>query len=211
MKTIVTDGACRGNPGPGGWSALIIDGPHVEELGGADPHTTNNRMELRAAIEGLQRVPPPEPVRLITDSAYVAQGAQQWVHGWRRRNWVTLEGKPVENRDLWEQLDALTAGRVTWELVRGHTGHPANERANAIAQRYAGSTGGKSRPARTGAGSFYLSLIGTALERHATWAECSARVHGVSGARFKKVSSLEEAATVVRGWGLQPNVLDALS
>jgi ribonuclease HI len=207
--TIVTDGACRGNPGPGGWAALIIGAGKTVELGGHEPHTTNNRMELRAAIEGLRHVPAAAQVRIVTDSSYVAEGAQRWIQGWRRRGWQTLEGKPVENRELWEQLDALAGDRVSWELVRGHAGHPQNERANAIAQRYAGSAPAGRRPSGR-PGAFYLSLVDGVLERHASWAECEKRVHRVSGTRYKKVASEQEARATVQSWGLGVDALEAL-
>lgn len=134
---IVTDGACRGNPGPGGWAALIIRDGRVEEIGGYEAHTTNNRMELRAAIEGLRRVVPGLPVQVITDSTYLLNGITKWIRGWQLRDWQTKLGTPVENRDLWEELAELSGKHVQWKHVYGHRGDPENERANAIAQAYA--------------------------------------------------------------------------
>jgi len=136
MIRIITDGACSGNPGPGGWAAIIIRDGEVEELGGYEPQTTNNRMEMRAAIEGLRRVPADAPVHIVSDSFYLIKGMTQWLRAWKARGWVTAAGTPVLNQDLWEELDRLAGTRVTWELVKGHAGHPENERADAIAQAY---------------------------------------------------------------------------
>jgi ribonuclease HI len=133
MLEIYTDGACEGNPGPGGWGALIIDGDARRELSGAEPATTNNRMELLATIEGLKATE--GPVRLYTDSQYVKLGMTEWIKGWKRNGWKTADRKPVKNQDLWMMLDALCAGRaVDWRWVRGHAGHPENERADALAR-----------------------------------------------------------------------------
>ena len=143
MIRIITYGACRRNPGPGGWAALIIregEGEQallVEEIGGHEPHTTNNRMELRAAIEGLRRLPPDTQVQIVADSQYLVRGMTEWLPRWKRRGWRTASGNPVENRDLWAELNRLAGDRVVWEHVRGHAGHPENERANALAQAYA--------------------------------------------------------------------------
>ncbi|HZP42722.1 MAG TPA: ribonuclease HI [Candidatus Binatia bacterium] len=138
--TVFADGAAKGNPGPGGWGVVIATPTgHVTELGGAEPHTTNNRMELRAAIEALRHLrATPGPVALYTDSAYVIHGIREWIHGWRRRGWRTQAGGDVSNRDLWETLAALADARrahggVAWHYVRGHAGVPGNERADAIA------------------------------------------------------------------------------
>lgn len=133
---IYTDGACRGNPGPGGWGVLLRYRGHERRLYGAEPETTNNRMELRAAIEGLGALQRPCRVRLTTDSQYVRQGITQWMANWKRRGWRTADKKPVKNIDLWQQLDALNARHeVEWHWVRGHTGHPENEEADALANQ----------------------------------------------------------------------------
>ncbi|HHX42149.1 MAG TPA: ribonuclease HI, partial [Armatimonadetes bacterium] len=144
MIRIITDGACSGNPGPGGWAAIIIRDGEVEELGGYEPQTTNNRMEMRAAIEGLRRVPADAPVHIVSDSTYLIKGMTQWLRAWKARGWVTAAGTPVLNQDLWEELDRLVGTRVTWELVKGHSGHPENERADTIAQAF---SQGKTPPA----------------------------------------------------------------
>ena len=137
MKDVViyTDGSCEGNPGPGGYAAIVeIDG-ETREVTGGDRQTTNNRMELTAVIEGLRLVDEPAVVRIVTDSQYVANGMKSWIHGWRRKGWKTSTGAPVKNKDLWETLDALASKhRVSWEWVKGHAGHPENERADTLAR-----------------------------------------------------------------------------
>ena len=133
---IYTDGACKGNPGPGGWGAWLRWGAHEKDLFGGDPATTNNRMELTAVIESLALLKRPTPVAVYTDSEYVKNGITRWIHGWKKRGWTTADHKPVKNIDLWQQLDALVAKhQVQWHWVRGHTGDPGNERADALANR----------------------------------------------------------------------------
>ncbi|MGM0411710.1 MAG: ribonuclease HI [Pseudomonadota bacterium] len=133
---IFTDGACRGNPGPGGWGALLRKGEHERELSGSEAGTTNNRMELLAVIRALEALDRPCQVTVVTDSQYVQKGISEWLPGWKRRGWKTAAGKPVKNQDLWQALDAA-AGRhtVKWEWVRGHNGHAENERADALANQ----------------------------------------------------------------------------
>ncbi len=133
---IFTDGACRGNPGPGGWAALLRCGGSEKVLSGAEPHTTNNRMELLAAIEALAALKRPSRVSLTTDSQYLRLGVQQWMANWKRNGWRTASKQPVKNRDLWERLDALTgAHRIDWHWVKGHSGHPENELVDQEANR----------------------------------------------------------------------------
>ena len=133
---IFTDGACRGNPGPGGWGVILRSGSHEKELFGGEQSTTNNRMELRAAIEGLTALKRPSRVTVTTDSQYVRQGITQWIEGWKRNQWRTSAKKPVKNQDLWQLLDELTCRHeVTWEWVKGHSGHPDNELADVLANR----------------------------------------------------------------------------
>ena len=230
---IHTDGACSGNPGPGGWAAVVLrPGGRVVERAGRVAGTTNNRMELTAAIAGLREVQgDPGPIKLYTDSTYVISGVTKWVAGWKRRGWTTSQGGPVLNRDLWETLDALAAARgrdLSWRYVRGHSGHSGNERCDALAvalshgqtpELYEGPLSGydvdlsaappaeklPERDSRHGPkkakGGTYLSLLDGRLERHATWAECQARVHG-KPAKFKKVGSPEEERATLKGWGL---------
>ena len=131
---IFTDGACKGNPGPGGWGAVLRSGGSERELSGGEKLTTNNRMELMAAIEGLNALKKPCRVSLTTDSNYVRDGITKWIHGWRRNGWRTSDRKPVKTADLWQALhDAATPHRVEWHWVRGHAGHPENDRADALA------------------------------------------------------------------------------
>ena len=133
---LFTDGACKGNPGPGGWGALLRYGNNEKELWGGEPLTTNNRMELLAAIEGLRALTRPCHVVLTTDSQYVKQGINDWLSGWKRNGWKTSAKQPVKNQDLWQQLDEeCQRHQIEWRWVRGHTGHPDNERADALANR----------------------------------------------------------------------------
>lgn len=133
---IYTDGACSGNPGPGGWGVVMTYGAHEKELYGGVPHTTNNRMELTAAIKALEALKRPTPVEIVTDSQYVRQGITQWLHGWKKNGWKTAAKKPVKNRDLWERLDAaMRPHDVRWHWVKGHAGHPENERADELARQ----------------------------------------------------------------------------
>jgi ribonuclease HI len=129
-----TDGACRGNPGPGGWGVVLRAGEHVKELSGGEPATTNNRMELKAAIEALAALKQPCRVDLYTDSVYVRSGITEWLPAWRARGWKTADKKPVKNQDLWQALaDAAARHEVSWHWVKGHAGHPENERADELA------------------------------------------------------------------------------
>lgn len=225
---IFTDGACSGNPGPGGWGAVVLapDGS-VRELGGGHPRTTNNRMELTAALEALKAAPGPAAV--YTDSVYMIRGLTEWIHGWKRRGWKTAEGQDVLNRDLWEELEAAARGRrLDWRYIRGHTGCPGNERCDEIAvafskgkpvELYNGPVSGyphdllelpaqeqlprssaKERPPKR-PGGFYISLLAGAVERHQDWRSCQERVYGKSGARFKKVFSEAEAEKTLKDWG----------
>ena len=133
---IYTDGACRGNPGPGGWGVILRLGERERELWGGERQTTNNRMELTAAIRGLEALKRPVSATVHTDSQYVLKGISEWIHGWKRNGWKTSDKKPVKNADLWQALDALAAQHaVTWVWVKGHAGHPENERADALANR----------------------------------------------------------------------------
>jgi len=131
---IFTDGACKGNPGPGGWGAILRSNGKERELSGGESPTTNNRMELMAAIEALNALTKPCRVQLWTDSNYVRDGITKWIHGWRRNGWKTADKKPVKNSELWQALlDAAAPHRIEWHWVKGHAGHPENERADALA------------------------------------------------------------------------------
>jgi len=132
---IHTDGACSGNPGPGGWGAILEWGDHKREIKGGEPHTTNNRMELMAAISALEALKRSCTVDLHTDSQYLRDGIMKWIHGWKRNGWKTADKKPVKNVDLWQRLEqALSRHKVRWHWVRGHAGHDLNERADQLAR-----------------------------------------------------------------------------
>jgi ribonuclease HI len=133
---IYADGACKGNPGPGGWGVLLRAGGREREMCGGETLATNNRMELTAVIEGLLSLKKRSKVRVYTDSQYVQKGISEWIHNWKRRGWLTAERKPVKNADLWRRLDEVAHGhRVEWFWVKGHAGHPENERADALANK----------------------------------------------------------------------------
>jgi len=135
MIELFTDGACSGNPGPGGWGAILRTDGHEKELSGGEAATTNNRMELLAVIEGLNALKKPSAVTVFTDSRYVMDGAMSWLANWKRRGWKTADKKPVKNEDLWRALDdAMARHTLKWQWVRGHTGHVENERADALAR-----------------------------------------------------------------------------
>ena len=234
--TVFTDGACSGNPGPGGWAAIVVwPNAEVQELAGALRHTTNNRMELSAVIAALRSISSrgqKHPCRIYTDSTYAITGITSWIVRWKIKGWKTMDGNEVLNRDLWEELEALLGafpkGNVSWHYVRGHSGSPGNERCDEIAVSfskgcfeplYLGPLSGYSHdilklpeeegplPAKQSAKPkgktlFYLSFLGGKLQRHANWSECQSRVMGKSGARFKKISSLEEQVQTLKSWGL---------
>jgi ribonuclease HI len=222
---IYCDGACSGNPGPGGWGAVVRLKDRVFELGGHAPQTTNNRMELQAAIESLARVPMDMDAEVRTDSKYLVQGAKEWLAGWKRRNWKRADGGEVLNQDLWQRLDALLSGRsgrTTFTHVTGHTGIGGNERADAIARGFCSGvdaprlfdgpasaytvgldeTATNAKAASTGK-PFYVSVVEGQLKRHSTWDECEKRVRGKSGAKYKKVSSETELEAVLMEWGMR--------
>ncbi len=227
---IFSDGSSKGNPGPGGWGAIVsIDGK-VNELGGGEKHTTNNRMELLGSIEALQFLgKTKEEITVNTDSSYVINGITKWVHGWQKNDWKTKQKEDVVNRDLWEQLIAVSAEKnISWNYVGGHIGVPGNERCDEIATSYADGEnvelfsgkisdydfdltdikGNKEKvhsksknklPAYS-----YLSLVNGILQKHATWAECEKRVKGVKGnVKFKKAISSKDEKNIIREWGIK--------
>lgn len=232
---VFTDGASSGNPGPGGWGAIVIavdaeNSKQVQELSGGEARTTNNRMELLGSIRALRVILEQKlsgnAVELYTDSTYVIRGITQWIQGWKKNGWKTAEGKDVLNKDLWETLDDVLSGlrrdgkKVEWKHVPGHAGIHGNERADELAvqqtqgftpQHYEGSLANygipileikimKTAPTQGPGPSYYLSLVGNTPARHSTWADCEARVKGVSGARYKKVSSREEERETLASW-----------
>jgi ribonuclease HI len=224
-----TDGGCLGNPGPGGWGVHVEypDG-RVIDLGGSELQTTNNRMELRAAIEAVRATLGWPAATIIADSQYVLRGITEWVPGWKRKGWVTSTGQQVLNRDLWEELDGIADKRLIWEWTRGHSGDPGNERCDEIASWFSSSAaplkprGSPPRPARAAAppptpratgkpatskgtpsgGQVYLSLVDGILQRHSAWADCERRVRGVRSARYKKVRTKAEEQETLAKWGL---------
>jgi len=236
-KVIVfTDGACSGNPGPGGWAAVLVSPlGKVREIGGAAPHTTNNKMELTATLEALRSLSAvkqlsTKEIKLYTDAKYVIQGITQWIHGWKRNGWKNAEGKEVANRELWEALaeEILRNNfKVEWLYVPGHMGFPGNERCDEIAVAFSkgygielfqgdraqyrvnvdhlppaaslSSSGSKEKKGKP----LYLSYVNGSIYRDKDWKTCEGRVKGKAGARFKKVSSPEEEASVLKAWGIR--------
>jgi ribonuclease HI len=229
MITAFTDGSSLGNPGPGGWGAIVNDGKgSILELGGRENRTTNNRMELEAVRAVLAHVgTTPRPVEIRTDSSYVANGITKWIAGWKRNGWMTSTKSPVANRDLWEAIDSLVTARAkgttTFVPVKAHVGIPGNERADSIAVAFAENKKPtlyvgpvseyaidlmaetpdpkKSSNSRKGKAYSYLSLVDGVLGRHATWEECKARVEGKRATRFRKALSKDEEDTIIREWG----------
>ncbi len=216
---IFTDGSSRGNPGPGGWGAIVFGNENVVELGGRENDTTNNRMELLAVISALESSTEKEVV-VYTDSAYIVSGITRWIAGWKRNNWKTSTKDDVLNRDLWERLDSAVQNRVVdWRLVKGHSGNPGNERCDVIATTFADNTpavlynGPKekyninptvsvslsttTKPKSKGRAYSYVSMVDGVIQVHRTWEECKQRVSGTSGARFKKSVSPENEEEII--------------
>lgn len=240
--TIFTDGSSRGNPGPGGWAAVVVaqgtnkkgnEGikAEVTELGGGEKHTTNNRMELTAAMEGIARTLKGSTILINTDSKYVINGITSWIKGWKNNGWITKAKADVVNKDLWIKLDACAIDRhIEWKYVGGHIGILGNERCDHIATAFAdgqspklykGSLGAydlpdvlnvshdeaslvkkKSSSSKSNAKAYsYVSMVGGVIEIHHTWAECEKRVKGTKGARFKKSFSREDEESITRIFG----------
>ncbi len=231
---VFCDGACLGNPGPGGWGAVLgLATGEVVELAGREPHSTNNRMEITAVLEALRFLASREgEIKIFTDSRYVIKGVTEWIPGWKRRDWITATGTPVVNRDLWEILwvvwnDVKARVKVSLAYVPGHCGIPGNERADEIATSsakqvpftlYNGQaqsyliplevpteTKGAAKKKSSGKALGYLSLIDGELRRHAAWSDCEKRVKGKAGAKFRKYTSAEEEREILKSWGLSPN------
>lgn len=240
MYIVFTDGSSRGNPGPGGWGALVIrgenegangTGKHITELGGGEKHTTNNRMEIKASLEALKKIPAGEEVTVHTDSSYLINGITKWVKGWKRNGWLTKTKDEVLNRDLWEELHEIAEKReVKWQYVGGHVGIAGNERCDRIAtafadgediKLYSGPLAAydlpnvlyisldtekaktkKSDSSRSRAKAYsYVSMVGGVIQIHQTWAECEKRVKGMKGARFKKSLDKGDEAAIVKEFG----------
>ena len=237
---IFTDGSSRGNPGPGGWGAVVIEQkvnskekiePHVTELGGAEKHTTNNRMELTAAVEGISHTPKGSCILINTDSKYVINGITSWIKGWKSNGWITKAKANVVNKDLWIKLDVFaTERKIEWKYVCGHIGIMGNERCDHIATDFADGnkpelykgplanydlqnildvshndaapTKKKSSSSKSSAKAYsYVSMVGGVIDTHSSWADCEKRVKGTKGARFKKSFSREDEENVIREFG----------
>lgn len=229
FHALYTDGACSGNPGPGGWGTVVISSEgQIQELGGGSRETTNNRMEVRAALEGLRFLGSVDiPVEIYTDSTYLIRGITQWIWGWRKKGWKNAEGDDVQNRDLWEELLREVSGKkISWNYVRGHQGVPGNERCDEIAVAFAKGRRPslfrgpwteypidvlsfpekgelpEMRPREEKKVAFsYLSQLGGEVVRHRSWASCERRVKGRSGAKFKKAMSAGDEEKILREWG----------
>ena len=221
MITIFTDGAARGNPGPGGWGAIILNDDKVKEFGGAKDNTTNNRMELMAVISALESVKNEVEITIYTDSAYVVSGITRWVIGWKKNKWETSKKEDVLNKDSWEKLIFATEHKIIdWKLIKGHSGTPANERCDVIAtgfadknppvlyngslERYGINLGkiskkeiNKTKKSKTKAYS-YVSMVNDIIKVHKTWEECKTRVRGVSSALYKKSTSPADEEEIIR-------------
>ncbi len=223
---IFTDGASKGNPGPGGWGSIVCMHGKVTELGGGEKNTTNNRMELMATIEALKIVKSKDgEIILHTDSKYIINGITKWVYGWQKNDWITKEKKEVLNKDLWEELINASSGKkITWEYVGGHIGIPGNERCDEIATDFASgkkpelfhgdyknyvfdleNTEGEikhiEKKVKSSLPAYsYVSLVNGIFHADKTWAECEKRVKGTKGAKYKKVYSSEEEKSVEKEW-----------
>lgn len=221
MTIVFTDGSSRGNPGPGGWGAIILNDDTVIELGGREESTTNNRMELTAVISSLENISKEKEITLYTDSAYVVNGITRWVKGWAKNNWKTSTKEDVLNKDLWERLVEVTNHKVIdWKLIRGHSGTEGNERCDVIATSFADqnpvilyngsrnrygvsisikeNSGEKSKTKSKSKAYSYVSMVEGKIQTHKTWDECKMRVNGVSGAKYKKSISPENEEEIIR-------------
>ncbi len=226
MTTIFTDGASRGNPGPGGWAGIILDDGKVLEIGGREENTTNNRMEMTAAIETLKRISDnskaDQEIQLYTDSAYLLNGITKWVWAWQKNNWQTKTKEEVLNKDLWQRLLEVSKNKkIKWKKLPGHSGVPANERCDVIATSFAddkpiklfhgdiknykidlsivkgNEKAIKLKSSKKIKAYSYVSEINGEIEIHKTWAECEARVKGKSGAKFKKTVSKSNEKEII--------------
>lgn len=221
MITIFTDGSSRGNPGPGGFGAIVIGDDTAYEIGGREVETTNNRMEMLAVISAVNSVKNDSDITLYTDSAYVLNGITRWVKGWQKNNWKTSTKEEVLNRDLWEKMvEAVSHKNINWQLVKGHSGTEGNERCDVIATSFADNSPvvlysgsrerygvniseikqvaieGKKSKSKSKAYS-YISMVDGEIKVHKTWDECKARVNGASGAKYKKSASPEDEENII--------------
>jgi ribonuclease HI len=220
MITIFTDGSARGNPGPGGWGAIVMTDDKAMELGGREDRTTNNRMELMAAISALEAIPNESEMTIYIDSAYVVSGITRWVIGWKKNKWKTSQKEDVLNKDLWERLDEAREHKIIdWKLIKGHSGTAGNERCDVIATSFAdkipmilynGSrerygidvsikspTSPRLHGTRKSKAYSYVSMVDGLIQVHKTWEECKVRVHGVN-AKYKKSISPEDEENIIK-------------
>lgn len=223
---IFTDGASRGNPGPGGWGAVIVEGSDVKEIGGREDDTTNNRMEMTAVSEALKISG--DNVVIYTDSQYVANGITSWIKGWKAKGWKTAGKTDVLNKDLWEKIDKRKEGKqIEMKVIGGHVGIPGNERCDEIATLFADEKDvelfdgklsdykvdilnfdknevAKSKKDRSNMKAYsYLSLVDGVFKKHETWSECETRVKGKSGVLYRKAVSEEDEAEIKKEWGVE--------
>lgn len=225
---IFTDGASRGNPGPGGWGAVISIGDEIIEIGGKEDNTTNNRMEVKAIVESIKKVRSEDKkISLYSDSKYAIQGITEWIHGWKNNGWKTKNKTEVLNRDLWEEADEAIKGLdIVWHRLEGHVGIAGNEKADEIATAFATDKGidlyegsyvsygvdlskieknivNKEKKDRSRVKAYsYLSLVGGVLEIHDKWSDCEARVKGKSNVKFRKSISKEDEVEIKKEWGV---------
>lgn len=224
QKIIFTDGASRGNPGRGGWGAIIVDNENIMELGGFQADTTNNRMELTACINALGKIEENSDIIIYSDSSYVINGITKWVRGWIANGWMTKTGESVLNKDLWQSLvNSVSRKNISWKYVGGHSGVKGNERCDVIATCFADGkeiklfdgkasdysikdildisvteeSVNKKNHSKAKAYS-YISMVNGDIQIHSTWAECEKRVKGVKGALFKKSTSLEQEGEIIK-------------
>jgi ribonuclease HI len=224
---IFSDGSSRGNPGPGGWGAIIkMPDGIIKEIGGSDKHTTNNRMELLAGINAIKSLRnPKEEIVLYTDSSYLINGITKWIYGWQKNNWINTKKEEVMNRDLWEELIRVSSNkRIRWTYVGGHAGTPGNERCDIIATSFAdlnlpelfeghiskykfdlsnikGDGVKKTSKTKSKAPAYsYLSKIGGLVKIYKTWSECERDVKGVKNAKYKKAISKEHERKIIKEW-----------
>lgn len=231
QETIIyTDGASSGNPGPGGYAAVVAESGRVIEIGGGEDNTTNNRMEMRAVNAALEKTAAGTSATIYTDSSYVINGITKWVFGWKKNNWQTKDKKEVLNRDLWEAMhDLVSARKIKFVRVRGHAGFAVNNRVDKIAVAFSKKTDvtlfdgpadkyftkvaapttaelesaseKKSSDDRKKQKAFsYLSMLDGVVQKHATWTECEARVKGKANARFRKSVSAEDEVAIIASW-----------
>jgi len=225
---VFCDGSSLGNPGPGGWGSIVALNGKIFEYGGSQNPSTNNKVELLAAINGIQKTNSHKDIEVYTDSSYVINGMTKWIFGWQKNNWMTTQKEPVSNRDLWEELiKACKDKKVKWNYVPGHVGIPGNERCDSIAVAFAwqktpelfrgkiadyqidlsvtkASEENMAKKSRTNGPAYsYVSLIDGKINTYKTWKECEEAIKGASGAKFKKTISKEDENRIIEEW--RPN------